>query len=114
MLIIHKILICLANHPDEIKCLTNEHFQTCPDGTHIQKEIPDQWKEQYTPLTTINPIIYKYLMTKPTYNEWLDVLKQLPNDKASGPSGITNEMLKNLGSKMSECIWKFICACVKL
>ncbi|CAJ0893772.1 6198_t:CDS:2 [Entrophospora sp. SA101] len=98
----------------EIKYLTNKHFQTCPGGTHTQKEIPDQWKEQYTPLTAINPTIYKYLMTKPTYNEWLDVLTQLPNDKAPGPSGITNEMLKNLGSKMSECIWKFICACINL
>ncbi|CAJ0865955.1 14564_t:CDS:2 [Entrophospora sp. SA101] len=94
----------LITDPDEIKYITNEHFQTCPGGTHIQKEIPDTRKEQYTPLTAINPIIYKYLMTKPTYNELLDVLKQLPNDKASGPSAITNKMLKNLGSKMSECI----------
>ncbi|CAB4430188.1 unnamed protein product [Rhizophagus irregularis] len=35
-------------------------------------------------------------MDAPSYDEWLDIIRQLPNGKATGPSGMSNEMLKHL------------------
>jgi len=40
-----------------------------------------------------------------TYDEWIAVLKSLPNNKAAGPSGISNEMLSHLGDKLQRLFW---------
>jgi Reverse transcriptase (RNA-dependent DNA polymerase) len=104
----------LVTDPKEIKRLTNDHFQTCPGGIHVRKEIPSQWNDQYLPKQNIDASIYSTLMNPPTESEWFSVINKLPNDKAAGPSGITNEMLKHLGPMMAKCLWKFICACILL
>jgi hypothetical protein len=104
----------LVTDPQEIKEATNEHFQKCPGGIHEPKIIPPQWSEQYQPMSHINTHIYKYLMTAPEKSEWDQVIKQLPLDKAAGPSGITNEMLKHVGPKLNECIRNFVGAALKL
>ena len=53
-------------------------------------------------------------MSLPTEQEWYSVINKLPNDKAAGPSGITNEMLKHLGPNTAKCLWQFICACIRI
>jgi hypothetical protein len=104
----------LITNPADIKSLTNDHFQNCPGGHHINKEIPLQWQEQYTPRSDIDASIYADLMTPPSEAEWYAVINKLPNDKAAGPSGITNEMLKHLGPLMANALWKYICKCIEL
>jgi len=42
-------------------------------------------------------------MESPIYEEWIHIVTSLPNNKASGPSGVSNEMLKHLGLVVS---WK--------
>ena len=49
-----------------------------------------------------------------TLNEWLSIIHSLPNNKASGPSQISNEMLKHLGKNTSYAIWKLMCSCLQL
>ena len=107
----HQLLV---TDPNEIKRLTNEHFQTCAGGVHTPKIIPDQWKDQYKPRHDLLPSIYDNLMSSPSSQEWADVIQQLPLHKASGPSGITNEMLKHLGPNMSETLRKFVAGCLLL
>jgi exonuclease III/ribonuclease HI len=104
----------LVTDPEKIKEITNHHFQTCAGGINEEKLIPDRWINQYTPKNNIDENIYNSLMDEPTIQEWNEVLKQLPSDKAAGPSKITNEMLKHLGDKMNSVLWKFVCACFKL
>ena len=87
----------LITDPAEIRKLTNEHFQTCPGGIHELKIIPTQWIAQYSPQDHIDTNIYHHLMDPPSLEEWSQVIKQLPINKATGPSGISNEMLKHLG-----------------
>ena len=53
-------------------------------------------------------------MTPPSDEEWSNVIKQLPLDKAAGPLGITNEMLKHLGPLMNKTLKNFIAACIRL
>ena len=102
----------LITDPNKIKELTNKHFQTCPGAINEEKEIPDPWKHQYEPQQHINDNIYKNLMDLPTLEEWVNIIKQLPNEKATGPSLISNEMLKHLGPVAQEFLWKFICKCI--
>ncbi|RIA86229.1 Endonuclease/exonuclease/phosphatase, partial [Glomus cerebriforme] len=104
----------LITDPNEIKKLTNQHFQQCAGGTQIPKEIPLRWLDQYTPKAHIDENIYRHLMSPPSFQEWINTLNELSNDKAPGPSGITNEMLKHLGPKTSTLLWQFICKCIIL
>jgi hypothetical protein len=57
----------LVTDPDDIKKLTNEHFQTCAGGIHHDVEIPDYWKPQYTPILIL-------MMTDITNQEWADAI----------------------------------------
>jgi hypothetical protein len=104
----------LVTDPDEIKILTNEYFQTCAGGVHHDVEIPDYWKPQYSPRSDINDNIYSYLMTGITNQEWVDATRQLPLNKATGPSGISNEMIKHLGPNMTQVTITFLNACIRL
>jgi hypothetical protein len=104
----------LVTDPNEIKKLTNEHFQTCAGGIHHDEEIPDYWKPQYALRSDIDANIYSYLMTDITNQEWANATRQLPLNKATGPSGISNEMIKHLGPKMSQAIIFFLNACIRL
>jgi len=53
-------------------------------------------------------------MDPPEEDEWYQILKSLPNDKAPGPSKVSNEMLKHLGPKMNKVFWMLACACLTL
>ena len=46
--------------------------------------------------------------------EWSSIINSLPNDKASGPSGISNEMLKHLGPIAHKALWKIAKSCLIL
>jgi hypothetical protein len=59
----------LVTNPDEIKKLTNEHFQICAGGVHHDIEVLDYWKPQYSLRSDINGNIYSYLMTGITNQE---------------------------------------------
>lgn len=73
--------------------------------------MPPRWSEQYKPKDYVNEQYYSNLMQPPTYDEWLAVLRTLPNNKAAGPSGITNEMIAHLGDRLQRLLWKLICMC---
>ncbi|CAH1768945.1 3700_t:CDS:2, partial [Entrophospora sp. SA101] len=75
--------------------------------------IKNQWKRQYEPLNFINDKWYKYIMQPPTFEEWYKLVKSLPNNKAAGPSKITNEMIKYAGQNINKAVWRLVCACLK-
>src|SRR6266542_5599325 len=52
-------------------------------------------------------------MNPPTLKEWINIINQLPNDKAPGTSGITNEMLKHIGPATQHYLWLLVKACLK-
>ena len=61
--------------------------------------LDDSWKDQYNPRDFIEEDWFKFLDNKIEKEELRTVLKNLPNNKAAGPSGIKYEMLKNLGEE---------------
>ena len=77
------------------------------------KPIPDQWKNQYLPLSYIDQDIYNNIMNPSSWDEWIQSVSELPNSKATGPSGISNEMIKHLSDEMQQVLFKIVCACFK-
>nr|CAG8643046.1 12735_t:CDS:2 [Entrophospora candida] len=55
---------------------------------------------------------YKNIMLVPTFSEYFNVIKSLAVNKATGPSNISNEMLKHLGQEMQKALWKYISICI--
>ncbi|RIA79717.1 Endonuclease/exonuclease/phosphatase, partial [Glomus cerebriforme] len=104
----------LITDPTRIKEIVNDHFQKCPGSKNVDKVIPSAWSSFYQPIETIDPNIYQNLMSPPSDNEWSLILSALPKDKASGPSGISNEMLIHLGPNMRSLIFDFISKCLDL
>ncbi|GET60090.1 RNA-directed DNA polymerase from mobile element jockey-like [Rhizophagus irregularis DAOM 181602=DAOM 197198] len=74
--------------------------------------LPDKWSSAYQPMDDVSSSIYDSLMNPPTLDEWLSTVSSTPNGKASGPSMITYEMLKHLGSRTSALLLILIQACL--
>ncbi|PKY36689.1 hypothetical protein RhiirB3_459910, partial [Rhizophagus irregularis] len=93
---------------------TNRHFQTVAGSVNRKKPIQGRWKEQYKPQPHINENIYSSIMDAPSYDEWLDIIQQLSNGKATGPSGVSNEMLKHLSDDCNQILYYLICKIIEL
>jgi hypothetical protein len=83
----------IFNH---IKQYYQEAFRKRTSGF---EQFSDDWKEQYQPKDFIENSWYNPLSERISIIELEAVIKQLPNKKAAGPSGIKYEMLKNLGEE---------------
>src|SRR6266498_1931297 len=105
--------LSLITDPTSIKRLVNEHFQTCPGVVNRDKPIPEDWVTQYSPKEDIDETIYDNLMLEPTWEEWICAIGSLPKGKATGPSGISNEMLLHIDDSLQQAIWKLACACMR-
>ena len=51
-------------------------------------------------------------MDPPTLHKWQEVIGNLPLNKATGPSKISNEMLKHLGPSAFNKLWILISHCI--
>ena len=49
---------------------------------------------------------YQNLLEIPSFDDWTDIVKKLPNDKTPGPSKVSNEMLKQLGPISVKFLYK--------
>jgi exonuclease III len=90
----------LVTDPTIIMQETNKHFQTIANSINSYKEIPTSWKAQYQPIDNIDENIYENLLAQVTKEELLGVIRDKPNGKAVGPSGISYEMYKNSSPKV--------------
>jgi len=87
----------LITDPDIVMKETNLHFQTIAGATNKEKVLieGDRWYAQYDPKTmNVNADIYENLMQIPSWEDWLQVIKELPSGKAAGKSGISYETLQ--------------------
>src|SRR6266498_3680594 len=100
-----------------IKEETNKHFQTVAGAVNMVKNLNEKdnkrWNEQYKPKGDIDGKIYQYLMEQPTWEEWIETVKLLPNGKAAGPSKISYEMIKHVADELQQVIYNLICACIR-
>ncbi|CAB4426174.1 unnamed protein product [Rhizophagus irregularis] len=88
--------------PDDIHAAAIKHFQNIvgPSRSPFKSlnELPERWKNRYTPLSEINPDIYQLVMTPIDVSELRTVINNSPSRKAPGPSSIPYEWFKLLSA----------------
>ncbi|GET55689.1 RNA-directed DNA polymerase from mobile element jockey-like [Rhizophagus irregularis DAOM 181602=DAOM 197198] len=114
------------DHPTQPKLLTDPHDIDNAVINHFQNSVPikssppdnisalpDRWSSAYCPMDDVDSSIYNSLLDPPTLDEWLSTVSSMLNDKASGPSMITYEMLKHLGSNTSTLVLILVQSCFR-
>ncbi|GET55571.1 RNA-directed DNA polymerase from mobile element jockey-like [Rhizophagus irregularis DAOM 181602=DAOM 197198] len=112
------------DHPTQPKLLTDPHDIDDAVINHFQNSVqikssppdnisalPERWSSAYHPMDDVDSSIYNSLLNPPTLEEWLSTVSSMPNDKAPGPSMITYEMLKRLGSTTSALVLILVQSC---
>ncbi|CAB4415499.1 unnamed protein product [Rhizophagus irregularis] len=96
----------LLTDPSDIKQAAVAHFQSVvsPPLTQYTSRFsfPTRWQKVYTPLVDVSASLYNPVLSPISLQEWLDVISSMPNNKASGPSKISYEMLKHLSGEALE------------
>ncbi|GET64523.1 RNA-directed DNA polymerase from mobile element jockey-like [Rhizophagus irregularis DAOM 181602=DAOM 197198] len=107
----------LLTDPHDIDDAVIDHFQNSvpiksspPDTIST---LPERWSSAYHPMDDVDSSIYNSLLDPPTLEEWLSTVSSMPNDKAPGPSMITYEMLKHLGSNASALVLILVQSCLR-
>ncbi|CAB4418121.1 unnamed protein product [Rhizophagus irregularis] len=84
----------LVTDENQIKVLVANHFQNCAGSVNCEKEIPDEWTNEYKPKEDILKSVYDEVLFPITIEELIETAKMLPPKKATGPTGITYEDIK--------------------
>ncbi|GBC11459.1 RNA-directed DNA polymerase from mobile element jockey-like [Rhizophagus irregularis DAOM 181602=DAOM 197198] len=107
----------LLMDPHDIDNAVINHFQNSvpiksspPDNIQT---LPERWSSAYHPMDDVDSSIYNSLLDPLTLEEWLSTVSSMPNDKAPGPSMITYEMLKHLGSDTSALVLILVQSCLR-
>ncbi|GBC46512.2 hypothetical protein RIR_jg20581.t1 [Rhizophagus irregularis DAOM 181602=DAOM 197198] len=105
-IVLDRVLVVLDSkptfltNPTDIKQAAVAHFQSVvsPPLTHYtsQNSFPPRWQKAYTPLSDISASLYDPVLSPISLQEWSHIISSMPNNKASGPSKISYEMLKHL------------------
>ncbi|UZO00367.1 uncharacterized protein OCT59_011501 [Rhizophagus irregularis] len=96
--------------PQQIESLAITHYTNISKIESTSRSYdPDvilrqPWKDIYQPFTHIPSSAYNKLIDPITLDELITNIKDLPNNKATGPNNISNEIIKKLPSQMLEVI----------
>ncbi|GBC25651.2 hypothetical protein RIR_jg41468.t1 [Rhizophagus irregularis DAOM 181602=DAOM 197198] len=93
----------LLTDPSDIKQAAITHFQSIvsPPLVHYTSiaSFPIRWQQAYTPLSDVSASLYDPVLVLISLQEWSDVISSMPNNKASGPSKISYEIIKHLSGE---------------
>ncbi|GBC34801.2 hypothetical protein RIR_jg36132.t1 [Rhizophagus irregularis DAOM 181602=DAOM 197198] len=93
----------LLTDPSDIKQAAIIHFQSIvsPPLVHYSSiaSFPVCWQQAYIPLSDVSASLYDPVLAPISLQEWSDVISSMPNNKASGPSKISYEMIKHLSGE---------------
>ena len=114
--ILHNIRTAddIITEPDKIKEKVREHFINWTKLNSTQTNLWQDWKDQYEPIYTIQHKWYNNLTSKITLTEMDEIIKEAPCNKATGPTKISNEMLKHLDLKAKSLLLKILNDCITL
>jgi hypothetical protein len=66
------------------------------------------WTRRYEPITEIDKKWYSLVLEPIFMAKWIQTIKELPKNKATGLSKILNEMLQHMGDNILEATLKLI------
>ncbi|PKC55088.1 hypothetical protein RhiirA1_476192 [Rhizophagus irregularis] len=106
LIVFDRVLVVLDStstfltDPLEIKQAAIAHFQSIvsPPLVHYSSiaSFSARWQQAYTPLADVSASLYDPVLAPISLQEWSSVISSMPNNKASGPSKISYEMIKHL------------------
>ncbi|PKB94676.1 DNase I-like protein, partial [Rhizophagus irregularis] len=106
LIVFDRVLVVLDStstfltDPLEIKQAAIAHFQSIvsPPLVHYSSiaSFSARWQQAYTPLADVSVSLYDPVLAPISLQEWSSVISSMPNNKASGPSKISYEMIKHL------------------
>src|ERR1051325_853234 len=87
----------LSQDPDEIRQQTRSFYKHQFGARNVKwDELSDEWKDQYAPLGHVQDHFYDQLLAPIIVKDVDEVIGNLPNNKAPGPSDIVYEFVKRL------------------
>ncbi|EXX70835.1 reverse transcriptase family protein [Rhizophagus irregularis DAOM 181602=DAOM 197198] len=93
----------LLTDPSDIKQAAITHFQSIVSSPLVHyssiASFPIRWQRAYIPLSDVSASLYDPVLAPISLQEWSDVISSMPNNKASGPSKISYEMIKHLSGE---------------
>ena len=89
----------IITNPDEIHNKVKKYYNIFRRRKSNFNNLDNFWKNQYESLSHINENCYNNILNRPSNQELLDTIKDLPNNKASELSEITNKIIKKLSKK---------------
>jgi hypothetical protein len=105
----------ISTRPEDIEQQTRDYYiKAFKKRNSNFDNLSQSWKDQYKPRSYIDESWFENVLKEIEIQEIDETIKSLPNNKASGPSGITYEMLKRLGSKGKITLVNIFNACIKL
>ncbi|CAB4437131.1 unnamed protein product [Rhizophagus irregularis] len=104
--------------PDDIHAAAIKHFQNVVGSARSPfkslNELPERWKNRYTPISEINPDIYQLVMAPIDNSELRAVINDSPSWKAPGPSSIPYEWFKLLSTDGISYLCQLMNSCLVL
>jgi len=90
-----KLHDSIITEPKEIRQHIKNHFANWTKHNPHNPALWEQWKNEYSPKTNILSTWYNTLTDPITQHEIISTINTSPNKKATGPTLISNEMLKH-------------------
>src|SRR5260364_346878 len=104
----------VITQPDQIKAVTRQHFKNWTRANPPNEEKWQEWEQAYIPLAGFDEKMYLEATTEIPYHEVLDTINKAPINKATGPSTISNEILKKLPTQGIKFLTAIFNACLEL
>jgi hemerythrin superfamily protein len=103
----------IITDPTKIKQHVSDHYNEWTAHHPFDEDtFNHNWKTIYQPNSNINSEWYTSILQEITIQEIINTIQQLPNNKACGPTGISYEMIKHLGSNMLSALTALFNRCL--
>ena len=104
----------MITDPIQIKDCTCKHFENWTKKNLLTENLWPLWEKYYTPITNVNSEIFKDLMKNITIEELKNIIKATLYNKATGPTGISNEVICQLPNIAISVLLNLLNSCITL
>src|SRR5207253_10361004 len=114
--IIHNITTTddVITNPCRIREEVRSHYETWTKQNPPNWQHWNNWEEDFKPIKQVSENWYEDTVHPISINELTTTIQESPTNKATGPQGISNEMLKHLSTYSTQVLLEIFNACMRL